>query len=147
MGSPYWGATYDLLQVSMCGYPMSLSVHTFTHSFMFSSLLALHGHYEACRCGHARWDEQSLAAVEAARAKIIERCRDLLSEPGSSLESISPFFLHCIYMVAIFGQSKPQTTTATGDVLVDTLRHLERRWHAAGESGVPWMYCRVSTKC
>ncbi|KAL6885419.1 hypothetical protein GGI43DRAFT_419200 [Trichoderma evansii] len=98
----------------------------------YSSLLALHSHYEACGCYHARWDEQSLAAVEAARATVIERCRGLLSGPASSLENISPFFLHCIYMVAISGQSELQTATATRDVLVNALRHLERRWKAAG---------------
>ncbi|KAL7946858.1 hypothetical protein V8C42DRAFT_318950 [Trichoderma barbatum] len=98
----------------------------------YSSLLALHSHYEACRCDHARWDEQSLAAVEATKAAVIERCRDLLSDPASSLESISPFFLHCVYMVTISGQSEPQTATATRDALVNALRHLERRWKVAG---------------
>ncbi|KAH8123925.1 hypothetical protein LI328DRAFT_156637 [Trichoderma asperelloides] len=97
-----------------------------------SSLLALHSHYEACRCDHEQWDEQSLAAVEATRAAVIERCKNLLSEPANSLEGISPFFLHCVYMVAISGQSGSQTATATRDVLVNALRHLERRWQTAG---------------
>ncbi|KAM0249523.1 hypothetical protein ACHAQJ_009029 [Trichoderma viride] len=103
----------------------------------YSSLLALHSHYEACRCDHARWDEQLLAAVETTRAKVIERCKDLLSNPASSFESISPFFLHCVYAVTISGQFEPQTATATRDVLINALRRLERRWQAAGEPSVP----------
>ncbi|QYT03038.1 Zn(2)-C6 fungal-type domain-containing protein [Trichoderma simmonsii] len=98
----------------------------------YSSLLALYNHSEACKGDHAQWDEQTLAAVETTRAAVIERCRDLLSDPGSSLESISPFFLHCIYMVAILGQPEPQSAIATRDVLVKALRPLERRWQAAG---------------
>ncbi|KAL6802608.1 hypothetical protein GGI42DRAFT_360329 [Trichoderma sp. SZMC 28013] len=98
----------------------------------YSSLLALYNHYEACKGNHTQWDEQTLAAVEATRVKVIERCKDLLSDPASSLESISPFFLHCIYMVAISSQSVPQTGTATKDVLVKALGRLERRWQAAG---------------
>lgn len=39
-------------------------------------------------------------------------------------------------MVAIFGQSEPQTATATKDVLVNTLRHLARRWQAAGKPSI-----------
>ncbi|KAL7905476.1 hypothetical protein GGI35DRAFT_471685 [Trichoderma velutinum] len=110
----------------------------------YSSLMALHGHHEACKCDHARWDEQTLAAVEAARATVIERCRDLLSDPASSLESISPFFLHCIYMVASSSQSEPQTSTATRDVLVKALRRLERRWQAAGRNrSVRQALCRA----
>lgn len=111
--------------------------HIAVDSHTFSSLLTLHSHYEACRCDHAQWDEQSLDAVEATKAKVIERCRDLLSDPTSSLESISPFFLYCVYIVAISGQSEPQTATATRDVLVNALRRLERRWQAAGEPSVP----------
>ncbi|KAK4060852.1 transcriptional regulator family: Fungal Specific TF [Trichoderma aggressivum f. europaeum] len=102
----------------------------------YSSLFALYNHYEACKGDHAQWDELTLAAVEATRVKVIERCKDLLSDPASSLESISPFFLHCIYMAAISSQSAPQTATATRDVLVKALRRLERRWQAAGETNV-----------
>ncbi|KAL7939407.1 hypothetical protein V8C35DRAFT_275235 [Trichoderma chlorosporum] len=98
----------------------------------YSSLLALHSHYEACRGDHAGWDEQSLAAVEASRTTVIERCQDLLSTPTDSLESISPFFTHCVYMVAISCQSEPQTATMTGDALLDALRLLQGRWQAAG---------------
>ncbi|KAL6823338.1 hypothetical protein V8C40DRAFT_275401 [Trichoderma camerunense] len=98
----------------------------------YSSLLALYNHSKACKGDHMRWDEQTLTAVESTRVTIVERCRDLLSDPTSSLESISPFFLHCIYMAAILGQSEPQSTIATRDVLVKALRRLERRWQAAG---------------
>lgn len=98
----------------------------------YSSLLALYNHYKAREGDHAQWDEQTLAAVERTRATVMERCRELLSDPVTSLESISPFFLHCIYTAAILGQSEPQSAIATRDVLVKALRRLERRWQAAG---------------
>ncbi|KAK0761726.1 hypothetical protein N5P37_004525 [Trichoderma harzianum] len=98
----------------------------------YSSLLALYNHYKACKGDHTQWDEQTLVAVERTRATVIGRCRELLSDPVTSLESISPFFLHCIYMIAILGQSEPQSAIATRDVLVKALKRLERRWQAAG---------------
>ncbi|KAH0525930.1 hypothetical protein TsFJ059_009328 [Trichoderma semiorbis] len=98
----------------------------------YSSLLVLYNDSKACKGDHMRWDEQTLAAVETTRATVIERCRDLLSDSLSSLESISPFFLHCIYMVAILGQSEPHSVAGTRNVLVKALRRLERRWQAAG---------------
>ncbi|KKP05384.1 hypothetical protein THAR02_02489 [Trichoderma harzianum] len=102
-----------------------------------SSLLILYNHYESCKGDHTQWDEQTLAAVDATRATVIRRCRNLLSDPTSSLESISPFFLHCIYMVAILGRSETQTAAEARGVLVKALRRLERRWQAAGKHSVP----------
>lgn len=67
----------------------------------------------------------------------MRRCRNLLSDPTSSLESISPFFLHCIYMVAILGQYETQTAAETRGVLVKALGRLKRRWQAAGKRSVP----------
>ncbi|KAL6815030.1 hypothetical protein J3E69DRAFT_375493 [Trichoderma sp. SZMC 28015] len=98
----------------------------------YSSLIVLYNHYESCKGDHTQWDEQTLAAVDETRATVIRRCRNLLSDPTSSLESISPFFLHCIYMVATLGQSETQTAAETRGVLVKALRRLERRWQAAG---------------
>lgn len=40
-------------------------------------------------------------------------------------------------MVAILGQSETQTAAETRGVLVKALRHLERRWQAAGKRSVP----------
>ncbi|KAJ4854256.1 fungal zn(2)-Cys(6) binuclear cluster domain-containing protein [Trichoderma breve] len=98
----------------------------------YSSLFVLYNHNESCKGDHTQWDEQTLAAVDATRATVIRRCRNLLSDQTSSLESISPFFVHCIYMVAILGQSETQTAAETRGVLVKALRRLERRWQAAG---------------
>lgn len=134
MGSSYRRTAYDLLQVSMRQYPIP---HIIVDSYTFSSLLALYNHYKAREGDHAQWDEQTLAAVERTRATVMERCRELLSDPVTSLESISPFFLHCIYTAAILGQSEPQSAIATRDVLVKALRRLERRWQAAGEPTTP----------
>lgn len=79
--------------------------------------------------------ENNGAAVQLVTNKVLSRCRKILAAPEENFDSVSPFFIHSVYSVAVTSTVLGVEEPASSRSLIEkTLQKLNERWKLAGVS-------------